>query len=381
MRGSPSRRRLRALAASLAPPHTHPTLSSSHQQAPAAAGASGIDGPLSAEDLRHWDEEGYVVLATGAAPEQLRAVRDEIWRLAQRDEADPQTWYRKLPPNASRSGTRLPFGPATDSVDPPRGQADLEVHMLGLWQTDAQWQIRQLPRIHAAFTQLWGTRELWVEVDCVNLKPPCSDLHPGWGGHTYCHWDWDLAAEGLGIQGALYLADTGINGGGFRCMPGFSARFNADAVFREKTMAWRAAAGDNAPGGCKDLAEVTGLPVVTLPGRAGDVKQRCFLDLFVTLPVSLTLQAPLLQLVIWNSLLPHGNARNTAQTARQAMFLTYKPVEQYTAADGGIERVREQRVEGWREGNAGEAARSGGAPWRPAALTPLGERLLGSAEW
>ena len=105
------------------------------------------------------------------------------------------------------------------------------------------------------------------------------------------------------------------------------------------------------------------------------------LSRFVALPVSLTQRSSLhvLQLVIWNSLLPHGNARNTSQTARQAMFLTYKPVEQYAAADGGIERVREERIEAWRDGNAGEAARS--APWRPAALTPLGERLLGSAEW
>ena len=66
------------------------------------------------------------------------------------------------------------------------------------------------------------------------------------------------------------------------------------------------------------------------------------------------------------------------------MFLTYKPVEQYDdTEDGGIERVRAARIEAWREGNAGEAARSAalGAPWRAAALTPLGERLLGSAEW
>ena len=93
--------------------------------------------------------------------------------------------------------------------------------MLGLWHSNAQWSIRQLPRVHAAFAQLYQTEQLWVEVDCVNLKPPCHDAHPGWGGQTYLHWDWDLAAEGLGVQGALYLADTSIDGGGFRCMPGW----------------------------------------------------------------------------------------------------------------------------------------------------------------
>ena len=143
--------------------------------------------------------------------------------------------------------------------------------MLGLWQTQAQWNIRQLPRIHAAFAQLWRTAKLWVSVDCVNLKPPVADAHPGWGGHTYLHWDWNLAAEGLGIQGALYLSDTAIDGGGFRMIPGFAARFNREASFREMVMAWRAAAADNAPGGCKDLSELMGMPVVTLPGHAGDL--------------------------------------------------------------------------------------------------------------
>lgn len=30
-----------------------------------------------------------------------------------------------------------------------------------------------------------------------------------------------------------------------------------------------------------------------------------------------------------NSLLPHGNARNTSNSPRQAMFLTYKTVDLY----------------------------------------------------
>ena len=77
--------------------------------------------------------------------------------------------------------------------------------------------------------------------------------------------------EGLGIQGALYLSDTTVDGGGFRMIPGFAARFNGDAKFREQAMAWRAEAADNAPGGCKDLAELTGMPTVTLPGKAGDL--------------------------------------------------------------------------------------------------------------
>ena len=236
-----------------------------------AAAAAAAEGPLTPRQLEQWRRDGFVVLQTEAPPELLAAARGELWRLAQRDESDRATWYRRLPAGASRSGTRFPFEAANDRAGSARSQADLEVHMLGLWQTQSQWSIRQLPRIHACFAQLWGTRELWVSVDCVNLKPPVSDAHPGWGGHTYLHWDWNLAAEGLGIQGALYLSDTTVDGGGFRMIPGFAARFNDDAKFREQAMAWRAEAADNAPGGCKDLAELTGMPTVTLPGKAGDL--------------------------------------------------------------------------------------------------------------
>ena len=120
-------------------------------------------------------------------------------------------------------------------------------------------------------------------------------------------------------------------------------------------MAWRKAAGDNAPRGCKDLREVTGLPVVTLPGKAGD-------------------------LVIWNSLLPHGNARNTSDSARQAMFLTMTPVDELvTAADGDADAVRESRIQAWMERAGDTLANFEGQ--EPAALTPLGEKLLGSRPW
>jgi hypothetical protein len=266
-----SRRRLRAhlLALSANWERHRPAVASGSASVVPAAGQA--HGPLTPTQLEQWENEGYVVLKTEAPPTMLAAARAELWRLAQRHEHDRSTWYRRLPVGASRSGTRYPFEPSNDTVGNWRSQADLEVHMLGLWQTQAQWDLRQLPRIHAAFAQLWGTEKLWVSVDCVNLKPPVSDSHPGWGGHTYLHWDWSLAAEGLGIQGALYLSDTGIDGGGFRMIPGFASRFNEDASFREMAMAWRTAAADNAPGGCKDMGELTGMPVVTLPGQAGDL--------------------------------------------------------------------------------------------------------------
>jgi len=33
------------------------------------------------------------------------------------------------------------------------------------YQSQGQWDIRQCPRVHAAFADLWGTEELWCSVD------------------------------------------------------------------------------------------------------------------------------------------------------------------------------------------------------------------------
>ena len=195
-------RRLANVRAHLGPQPSHSV------QAPLAA-AAGESGPLSRREVAQWHDDGYVVLKHAVPAWCADSVASDIWKLAQRSPDDTCSWYRPLPPFATRSGTRTPFDVRTWGSSPARGQADLEVHMLSLWQQQSVWAVRQQPRIHAAFAQLWGTEKLWVSVDCANLKPPLSYTNPGWGGHTYLHWDWNLAAAGTGMQGVLYLADTG----------------------------------------------------------------------------------------------------------------------------------------------------------------------------
>ena len=94
----------------------------------------------------------------------------------------------------------------------------------GPLHTQAAWDARQSPRLHAVFAQIWDTTRLRVNVAGTNLKPPRSWLHPGWGGSTYMHWDASLAVgdgdpldpRASGVQAVLYLADTPVNGGGIR---------------------------------------------------------------------------------------------------------------------------------------------------------------------
>ena len=89
-----------------------------------------------------------------------------------------------------------------------------------------------------------------------------------------------------------------------------------------------------------------------------------------------------------NSLLPHGNARNTSDAPRQAMFLTYVPAVGAAARlkENDLEMARERRIAAW-QGSLGGAEGAPGDPREnnagaePAELTPLGERLLGSRPW
>ena len=268
-------RRLRAVCSHLG--HRQPTnVSGSVVGGAAAASAVALspqqpppaaDG-LTAAELDFFRECGYLVIRAAAPPEACTAAVTEVWRLAGKAPEIRDTWYSPLPPGRTRSGTRHPVQ--------MRHQADLEAHMV---QSDrhfpAAWEIRTSPRIYQCFSQLWGTDKLWLNNSespeaaqpLFNLKPPVSDAHPGWGGGTYLHWDASVSPDedrpGLQIQGVLYLANTPVNGGGIRLIPGFHKRLESTDLARE-WHARRQLLPDNGPGGAMDLAEIEGLPAVQL---------------------------------------------------------------------------------------------------------------------
>ena len=135
-----------------------------------------------------------------------------------------------------------------------------------------------------------------------------------------------------------------------------------------------------------DLEELTGRRAVPIAGRAGD-------------------------LIIWNSLLPHGTSKNVSSHPRRAMFVSMSPVarmvEAAAAASNGAggasvdleeakARLIARRVYAWQhqlaapEGSADEAGATHAsssdtqavahAP-PPAKLSVLGEQLLGLTPW
>jgi len=148
---------------------------------------------LSAEDLAHWDEHGYVILRDAISPEAAKISEQAIYDFLQMDRDDPQTWYR----------TSLGHSIWVPLLRHPALAAN-----------------RLAPRIHKAHAQLWGRDDLWVTIDQGGFNPPERQHWPFPGPHL--HWDSTLAEpHHLEMQGILYLADVAEDQGAFSCVPGF----------------------------------------------------------------------------------------------------------------------------------------------------------------
>jgi hypothetical protein len=275
---------------------------------------------LSPEDHRFFQENGYVVVPNAAPQESLDAVIDTLWEFLGMDPNDPEDWYR--PPLK------------------PGG-------MVEIYQAQSLWDNRQAPRIHRAFSELFGTERLWVSIDRANFKPPAHPAHPDYDHKGFMHWDTDtsnIRRDRLHVQGVLYLADTDADQGGFQCAPDLYR--NLEAWIETQP-------SDRNP----RVPDLTGFEVKPIPGKAGD-------------------------LLIWNALLPHGNGHNVAKKPRFAQFISMFP------APEGREEHRRERIAQWREhrppGNGvfpGDPRKIEEQFGRPAELTPLGRKLLGLDLW
>ncbi len=276
---------------------------------------------LTEKDLRFFDENGYLRVPNAVPIENCQAVIDAIFDNLGMDPDDPRDWYR---PPLSPGG------------------------MIEMYHHPAMWNNRQNPKVHAIYTDLFGTEKLWVSFDRVNLKPPQNPDHPEYDHKGFMHWDADItraATSKFGVQGVLYLADTTSDMGGFHCAPGH----------HKKVLEW-ANAAPRQPG---DKMDMTGVPVMPIPGKAGD-------------------------LVIWNRLLYHGNGHNRTHCPRLAQYIAMYDISEGDAWTKG----REDRIHRWMNRLPPDA------PWAPgdprqveqkygttAALTPLGRKVLGLDEW
>lgn len=273
---------------------------------------------ITPEDRHFFDENGYVVIHNAVPPENLQAVVDLIWEFLGMDPNDPEDWYR----------------------EPHRHGGMVEVY-----QHQALWNNRQHPRIYQIFRELRGEDRLWVSLDRASMKPPRHPDHPEYDDPGFIHWDIDPTELPLkfGVQGVLCLTDTSADQGGFQCVPGIHRHVEELARAQDPSRNPR-------------YPDVTGLNVVPVPGKAGD-------------------------LIIWNSLLLHGNGRNLSNRPRLAQYITMYPVREG-------DELRERRVYLWQHRLKPDGAPYPGDPrrveelqYRTAELTPLGRRLLGADPW
>src|SRR5438105_11827383 len=193
---------------------------------------------------------------------------------------DPEDWYRK------------PLAPGG---------------MVEVYQHQSLWDNRQHPRVHQAFSEIFGSEKLWVSFDRANLKPPYNPKYPDYDHRGFIHWDIDtrkLHEIPFGVQGVLCLTETTSDMGGFHCVPGMHRNLDEWIKTQPKNRNPR-------------VLDLDGRSVVPIPGKAGD-------------------------LIIWNRLLPHGNGRNLSDRPRMAQYITMFPAAE------DYEAYRARRVRMWR---------------------------------
>lgn len=287
---------------------------------------------LSELDLAFWDEQGYVVVPDAVPGEQLATLVEAIWDFLEMDPDRPDDWYKWAP--YDRNDPQTPIS---------------EAGMVSMYQHQAMWDNRQFPRVHQAFAQIFGSEQLWVSLDRVNMKPPVRADRPAWGHTGMIHWDVDTSRREIpfGVQGVLYLTDTAEDQGGFQCVPGFHRGFD-DWVKTQPA--------DRDPWS----PDLEGLEVKPIAGKAGD-------------------------LIIWDRMLAHGNGHNRSDRPRLAQYITMQPADD-------DEELRRLRIESWRERRPARSP-GGGSGWprdprdrehttqSPAVLTELGRKLLGLDAW
>ena len=279
---------------------------------------------LSEEDWQFWQANGYVIVPDAVPPENLAAVIQLLWEFQEMDPDDSATWHN----NPARPMEMVEL----------RGSGMVEVY-----NHQALWDNRQHPRVYDAFVDLWGTEKLWVSIDRANLNPPnrAPGEFPG-----FIHWDIDTSVDPIpaNVQGALALNDATVEMGGFQCVPDLYRTF---AEWVKKQPAERD----------PYQPDITGFNIVKVPARAGD-------------------------LLIWNSLLPHGIRPNRSNRPRMAQYISMMPAQERNAD------LRAWRVASWRDRVAPEGVAFPGDPrnWEQtkyarARLTELGEKLLGLRDW
>ncbi len=278
---------------------------------------------LSQEDHHFFEEQGYVVVPDAVPLSLCNDVVKAMFDFLGMDPNDQEDWYREPMPKGG---------------------------MLELYQHQALWNVRQHPKLHKIFTEIYGTSKLNVTIDRVGFKTPRNAAHLEYEHKGFTHWDVNTTKlpVPLGVQAVLCLTDTEANMGGFTCAPGFHKELNS----------WIARQPADRNPQVPDISTLPpGAKVVPIPAKAGS-------------------------LIIWTTLLLHGNGYNVSTKPRLSQYVSMFPEGRYG------EEKRQDRIGSWKEQRPTVETYYSGDPtqWerkncKVAELTELGRKLLGIDKW
>jgi Phytanoyl-CoA dioxygenase (PhyH) len=279
---------------------------------------------LTEEEWQFWKYNGYIVIKNAVPTEQVERLANFLWEFEEKNPNDPETWY--APPRAEMKMKEL-----------------TNTGMVEVYNHQYLWDNRQVPKVHQAFADIWGTEKLWVTIDRANLNLP---IRPGYEYKAFIHWDYDPDTKPQNVQGVLALADqTDENMGGFQCIP---------ELFRNYET-WRLTQPAD-----RDhfKPDTTGFEPTKVKMNAGDM-------------------------LIFNSLQPHGiRANRSTNKVRLAQYISMMPAEEDNEA------LKQWRINSWRDRNSPEGYAFPGDPrgwektkYKTAELSALGRKLLGVDRW
>ena len=104
---------------------------------------------LDAAQQQCWHEQGYLVVPGVVPAPLLEAVVETIEAFLGKDLSNPNDWCREP----------MYLG-----------------GIINMNQHQSMWETRQYPRLHAAFSEIWGTEKLRVSQDRTNMNPPTGLL-------------------------------------------------------------------------------------------------------------------------------------------------------------------------------------------------------------
>jgi hypothetical protein len=278
---------------------------------------------LSEEDWAFWKHNGYVVIKQAVPREKALKTAAFLYEFEEKDPNDSSTWY-----TAPRAEMKMKELANTGMVE--------------CYNSQLQWDNRSTQRVYDAFVDIWGTEKLWVTIDRANLNFP---IRPGHEYKAFIHWDYDPETKPVNVQGVLALADQlDENMGGFQCIPELFRNYDT----------WKLTQPEDRN---RFLPDTTGFTPTKVKLEAGD-------------------------LLIFNSLQPHGIRANHSDKVRCAQYISMMPAEEDN------DSLREWRVNSWRDRIAPEGYAFPGDPrkweqtkYETASLNALGKKILGLDRW